>query len=63
MTLTIFVLTGQRVVGVPPVYSFRRRYLDKDTPEERPIQRPDQGRVLEFKRFGGLHHEYVRRAA
>ncbi len=37
--------------------------LDKDTPEGRPIQRSDQGRVLELKRVGGLHHEYVRRAA
>ena len=37
--------------------------LDKDAPEGRPIQPPDQGRVLEFKRVGGLHHEYVRRAA
>ena len=37
--------------------------LDKDAPEGRPIQPPDQGRVLELKRVGGLHHEYVRRAA
>ena len=37
--------------------------LDKDTPEGRPIQRPDQGRVIELKRVGGLHHEYIRRAA
>ncbi len=37
--------------------------LDKDAPEGRPIQPPDQGRVFELKRVGGLHHEYVRRAA
>jgi transposase InsO family protein len=37
--------------------------LDKDTPEGRPIQRPDQGKVIELKHVGGLHHEYVRRAA
>jgi len=37
--------------------------LDKDTPEGRPIQRPDQGKVFQLKRVGGLHHEYVRRAA
>ncbi len=36
--------------------------LDKDTPEGRPIQRPDQGKVIELKHVGGLHHEYVRRA-
>ncbi len=37
--------------------------LGKDAPEGRPIQPPDQGGVLELKRVGGLHHEYVRRAA
>jgi len=37
--------------------------LDKDAPEGRPIQPPDQGREFELKRVGGLHHEYVRRAA
>ena len=37
--------------------------LDKDSPEGRPVQRPDQGKVIELKHVGGLHHEYVRRAA
>ena len=37
--------------------------LDKDPPDGRRVQPPDQGRVLELKRVGGLHHEYVRRAA
>ncbi len=37
--------------------------LDKDAPEERPLQPPDQGKVFQLKRVGGLHHEYVRRAA
>ncbi len=37
--------------------------LDKDAPESRPIQPPEQGRVLQLKRVGGLHHEYVRMAA
>ncbi len=37
--------------------------LDKDTPEGRPIQWPDQGQVIELKHVGGLHHEYLRRAA
>ncbi len=37
--------------------------LDKDAPDGRRVQPPDQGRVLELKRVGGLHHEYVRRAA
>jgi transposase InsO family protein len=46
-------------------YNETRTHLsfDKDTPEGRRIQRPDQGRVLELRRVGGLHHEYVRRAA
>lgn len=37
--------------------------LDKDTPEGHPIQRLDRGKVIELRRVGGLHHEYVRRAA
>ncbi len=34
--------------------------LDKDAPGKRPIQWPNQGKVTEIKRVGGLHHEYVR---
>jgi transposase InsO family protein len=37
--------------------------LTKDTPEHRTVQRPNEGRVVELPRVGGLHHEYVRRAA
>ncbi len=37
--------------------------LYKDAPDRRPIQSPEQGRVVELKRVGGLHHEYVRMAA
>lgn len=37
--------------------------LDQDAPEERPLQPPDQGKVFQLKCVGGLHHEYVRRAA
>ncbi len=37
--------------------------LKKDAPDGRPIQRSERGRVVELKRVGGLHHEYVRMAA
>lgn len=37
--------------------------LEKDTPDRRAIQTPDQGKVVELRHLGGLHHEYVRMAA
>jgi putative transposase len=37
--------------------------LTKDPPEPRTVQPPSQGRVISVPRVGGLHHEYVRRAA
>jgi len=37
--------------------------LAKDAPEPRRVQPPSQGRVVEMPRLGGLHHEYLRRAA
>ena len=37
--------------------------LGKDTPNGRPVQPPEQGRVVELERVGALHHEYVRLAA
>jgi putative transposase len=37
--------------------------LAKDAPEPRTVQRPSEGRVVAMPRVGGLHHEYVRRAA
>ena len=39
------------------------RYFGKDAPEGRREQPPDQGRVIELKHVGGLHHEYIRQAA
>ncbi len=37
--------------------------LQKDTPEPRPIQPPDAGRIIAIPEVGGLHHCYERRAA
>ncbi len=37
--------------------------LDMDTPEHRPVQPPDLGRVIEFLDVGGLQRHYERRAA
>jgi transposase InsO family protein len=35
--------------------------LDKDTPEPRPVQPPELGRVIAIPQVGGLHHRYERR--
>jgi len=37
--------------------------LAKDAPRSRSVQLPSQGRVVKVPRVGGLHHEYLRRAA
>ena len=37
--------------------------LEKDTPEPRPVEHPDQGGIVEMPMVGGLHHQYMRRAA
>jgi putative transposase len=37
--------------------------LDKDTPEPRPVEHPDQGGIVEIPMVGGLHHRYSRLAA
>jgi len=30
--------------------------LEKEAPEPRPVERPDQGEVIEMPMAGGLHH-------
>ena len=37
--------------------------LAKDAPEPRPVERLDEGRIVETPMAGGLHHRYGRRAA
>ena len=37
--------------------------LQKDTPEKRPFQPPEAGRIISIPEVGGLHHRYERRAA
>jgi transposase InsO family protein len=37
--------------------------LQKDTPESRPVQGPEAGRIVAIPEVGGLHHRYERRAA
>jgi hypothetical protein len=36
--------------------------LDKDTPEPRPVERAETGRIVAWPEVGGLHHRYERRA-
>jgi putative transposase len=37
--------------------------LDKDAPEPRRVQPPQDGRIVAFSEVGGLQHRYQRRAA
>ena len=37
--------------------------LEKDSPEPRPVESPDQGIIEETPLVGGLHHRYTRQAA
>ncbi len=56
----------RRIVRSYVSYYHRARTLlalDKDAPEPRTVQLPQQGRVFEIPEVGGLHHRYERRAA
>ncbi len=37
--------------------------LEKDSPEPRNVESPDQGKLVEFPMVGRLHHRYARRVA
>ena len=67
---TRLVVMGERhLLGVlskyVDYYNGTRTHLSlaKDEPTPRSVQPPSQGRVAEVPRVGGLHHEYLRRAA
>lgn len=44
-------------------HSRPHRSLTQDSPVPRPVQTPEQGRVVEFPQVGGLHHLYTRQVA
>ena len=37
--------------------------LDNDAPEPRPVQGPEEGKIVALPQVGGLHHRYERLAA
>jgi hypothetical protein len=37
--------------------------LDQDAPEPRPVQGPEDGKIVALPQVGGLHHRYERLAA
>jgi len=37
--------------------------LDKDAPEPRRVQPPEEGKISAFPEVGGIHHRYKRRVA
>jgi transposase InsO family protein len=39
------------------------RGLDQDCPQPRPIEPPEQGKIISLSLVGGLHHRYTRQAA
>ena len=53
------------LAGYIEYYNSSRTHLslDKDSPNSRPVQTPQQGDVVAVPQVGGLHHRYERRAA
>jgi len=52
--------TGRGRVGADPGAHLS---LAKDAPRPRSVQPPSEGKVMAVPRVGGLHHEYLQRAA
>ena len=65
----IIVFNAQHLRGVLSSYiSYYHRSrthlsLDKDCPDQRPIQLPTAGKIIALAEVGGLHHRYQRIAA
>ena len=55
----------RHVQGFLEYYHRNRTHLalEKDTPESRPTQRPESGRIVSTPVLGALHNRYERRAA
>jgi hypothetical protein len=56
----------RRLLTVYFAYDHRARThlsLEKDAPDDRPIEPPELGVIIPIPEVGGLHHSYVRRAA
>ncbi len=56
----------RRVIRLYVAYYHQNRThlgLEKDTPEERPIESREMGKVVAIPRVGGLHHRYSREQA
>jgi len=65
----VIVLNENHLRGLLVSYlEYYHRYrthlsLDKDTPDGRPVQPGDTGKIVAFPQVGGLHHRYERLAA
>jgi hypothetical protein len=45
------------------VQAFPTSSFSKDTPDSRPIQKANTGKIVAIPEVDGLHHRYERRAA
>ena len=63
----VFNESGLRwhLAGFSDYYHRTRTHLslEKDTPDKRPIQAANAGKIVAIPEVGGLHHRYERRAA
>lgn len=65
---TLAIFTPEPLVrwhrrGFRLYWTWKSRRLGGRPPEPRLVQPPERGQVIAFPHVGGLHHEYIRRAA